>query len=137
MLCSHIGNTARDLCRSRCVTRLCGESSSRYVYVLPMGEQCKGREGVSRLRRSTSRTATVRLSTMAGPGLSRNATEEPLARLTPREHEVLALMAEGRSNVAIAQQLVIGEGAVGQHIANILAKSTCRRPTATTAGYVQ
>jgi len=54
--------------------------------------------------------------------LARNAIEEPLARLTPREHEVLALMAEGRSNVAIAQRLFIGEGAVGKHIANILAK---------------
>ena len=54
--------------------------------------------------------------------LARNAIEEPLARPTPREHEVLALMAEGRSNVAIAQRLFIGEGAVGKHIANILAK---------------
>jgi len=54
--------------------------------------------------------------------LARNADDKPLARLTPREYDVLALMAEGRSNVAIAQRLVIGEGAVGKHIANILAK---------------
>jgi DNA-binding NarL/FixJ family response regulator len=54
--------------------------------------------------------------------LARNATDEPLTRLTRREHDVLRLMAEGRSNVAIAARLVIGEGAVGKHIANILTK---------------
>jgi DNA-binding NarL/FixJ family response regulator len=54
--------------------------------------------------------------------LARNAKDKPVARLTQREHDVLALMAEGRSNAAIAQQLVIGEGAVGKHIANIFAK---------------
>jgi DNA-binding NarL/FixJ family response regulator len=54
--------------------------------------------------------------------LARNADDKPLSRLTPREYDVLALMAEGRSNVAIAQRLVVGEGAVGKHIANILAK---------------
>ena len=42
--------------------------------------------------------------------------------LTRRESEVLALMAEGRSNAAIAAQLVVGEGAVEKHVANIFAK---------------
>nr|WP_218888877.1 response regulator transcription factor [Saccharopolyspora hordei] len=46
----------------------------------------------------------------------------PLQRLTPREHEVLALMAEGRSNAAIAQQLVLSDGAVSKHIASIFSK---------------
>jgi DNA-binding NarL/FixJ family response regulator len=46
----------------------------------------------------------------------------PLARLTPREREVLALMAEGRSNAAIARRLVVTEAAVAKHIANVLAK---------------
>lgn len=54
--------------------------------------------------------------------LARNAKDKPLARLTQREQEVLALMAEGRSNAAIAQRLVIGEGAVGKHIASIFVK---------------
>ena len=54
--------------------------------------------------------------------LARSAKDAPLGRLTPREHDVLALMAEGRSNAAIAQRLVVGEGAVGKHIANIFAK---------------
>jgi DNA-binding NarL/FixJ family response regulator len=47
---------------------------------------------------------------------------DPLARLTPREREVLSLMAEGRSNSAIAGALVVTEAAVAKHIANILHK---------------
>jgi DNA-binding NarL/FixJ family response regulator len=47
---------------------------------------------------------------------------DPLDRLTPREHEVLRLMAEGRSNAAIAQALVITDSAVAKHINSIFAK---------------
>lgn len=47
---------------------------------------------------------------------------DPLARLTPREREVLALVAQGRSNGAIARELVVTEAAVGKHIGSILAK---------------
>ena len=47
---------------------------------------------------------------------------DPLAALTPREREVLALMAEGCSNAAIATRLHFSEGAVGKHTANIFAK---------------
>ena len=47
---------------------------------------------------------------------------DPLERLTRREREVLALMAEGRSNAAIAQSLVVSGGAVEKHISNIFAK---------------
>jgi DNA-binding NarL/FixJ family response regulator len=45
-----------------------------------------------------------------------------LAALTPREHEVLALMAEGRTNTAIARALVVTQGAVEKHISNIFSK---------------
>ncbi|MFC6022469.1 response regulator [Plantactinospora solaniradicis] len=47
---------------------------------------------------------------------------DPLARLSAREREVLALVAEGRSNAAIARVLVVSEAAVGKHVGNILAK---------------
>ncbi|MCW2900977.1 MAG: LuxR family two component transcriptional regulator [Streptosporangiaceae bacterium] len=47
---------------------------------------------------------------------------DPLDRLTPREREVLALMAEGRSNAGIAEKLVVGDSAVAKHINNIFAK---------------
>ncbi|MEW9531707.1 response regulator [Microbispora sp. NPDC049125] len=51
-----------------------------------------------------------------------NARSEPLALLTPREREVLELMAEGRSNAAIGQRLYLSESAVGKHTAGIFAK---------------
>jgi DNA-binding NarL/FixJ family response regulator len=47
---------------------------------------------------------------------------DPLATLTSREREVLALMAEGRSNTAIARALVVTEGAVEKHVKNIFTK---------------
>ena len=49
-------------------------------------------------------------------------SDGPLAVLTPRELEVLGLMAEGRSNAAIADRLVLTVGAVEKHVANIFAK---------------
>jgi DNA-binding NarL/FixJ family response regulator len=52
----------------------------------------------------------------------RHARTEPVTRLTPREREVLALMAEGRSNAAIGQRLFITEKAVSKHAAGIFAK---------------
>ncbi len=54
--------------------------------------------------------------------LARPAQQGPLARLTPRERDVLALMAEGRSNSAIAQRLRFSDGAVAKHTTNIFAK---------------
>ena len=47
---------------------------------------------------------------------------DPLDRLTEREHEVLALLAVGHSNLAIAERLVVTEAAVNKHVGNILAK---------------
>jgi DNA-binding NarL/FixJ family response regulator len=54
--------------------------------------------------------------------LARRSRRTPLAELTPREREVLALMAEGRANAAIARHLVITTKAVSKHIARIFAK---------------
>jgi DNA-binding NarL/FixJ family response regulator len=53
---------------------------------------------------------------------ARQRADGPLERLTPRETEVLGLMAEGRSNSAIASQLVLTIGAVEKHVANIFMK---------------
>jgi len=54
--------------------------------------------------------------------LGRRAREEPLARLSAREREVLGLMAEGRSNSAIAQRLFVTEKAVSKHSTSIFTK---------------
>jgi len=48
--------------------------------------------------------------------------EDPLEELTPREREVLALMAEGRSNAGIGRQLWVTEGTVEKHVHSILSK---------------
>lgn len=54
--------------------------------------------------------------------LARARRQDPLERLTPREREVLSLMAEGRSNPAIARALVVTDKAVEKHVSNILTK---------------
>lgn len=54
--------------------------------------------------------------------LLQQAADRPLGRLTPREREVLALMAEGLNNQAIAQRLVITEASVVKHSSNIFMK---------------
>jgi DNA-binding NarL/FixJ family response regulator len=59
---------------------------------------------------------------VVGQLLARRSAEEPLKALTPREREVLGLMAEGRSNNAIAGRLFVTDKAVGKHINNIFTK---------------
>ncbi|MER6125663.1 response regulator transcription factor [Streptomyces sp. NPDC001795] len=54
--------------------------------------------------------------------LAHNSADDAVAALTPRELEVLSLMAEGRSNAAIAQQLVITERSVSKHTASIFTR---------------
>jgi DNA-binding NarL/FixJ family response regulator len=54
--------------------------------------------------------------------LARSRKADPLTRLTPREAEVLALMAEGLSNTAIAEALVLSARAVEKHIASVFLK---------------
>jgi DNA-binding NarL/FixJ family response regulator len=54
--------------------------------------------------------------------VGRNRRDDPVATLTPREREVLELMAEGRSNQAIAERLVVTERAVEKHVTNIFGK---------------
>jgi len=66
--------------------------------------------------------ATVLDPEVVGQLLVRRRRDDPLRNLTPREREVLALMAEGRSNTAIARKIVVTEGAVEKHIRNIFTK---------------
>ena len=54
--------------------------------------------------------------------IARTRRQEPLADLSPREREVLGLMAEGRSNAAIAERLVVTQRAVEKHVKNIFQK---------------
>jgi DNA-binding NarL/FixJ family response regulator len=54
--------------------------------------------------------------------LGRRSRNQPLGRLSPREREVLTLMAEGRSNGAIAERLVVSERAVAKHTSAIFTK---------------
>jgi DNA-binding NarL/FixJ family response regulator len=77
--------------------------------------------------------ASVRRVAEGGTALDREVVKElvrtrdtgdegALASLTPREHEVLTLMAEGRTNAAIARAMVVTPGAVEKHISNIFGK---------------
>ena len=66
--------------------------------------------------------ATVLDPEVVGQLLVRRRRDDPLRNLTPREREVLSLMAEGRSNTAIARKIVVTEGAVEKHVRNIFTK---------------
>jgi DNA-binding NarL/FixJ family response regulator len=66
--------------------------------------------------------ATVLDPEVVGQLLVRRRNDDPLRALTPREREVLGLMAEGRSNTAIARHLVVTEGAIEKHVKNIFTK---------------
>ena len=72
--------------------------------------------------RTVARGGTVMDPEVIAKLLARRAGQAPVTRLTNREREVLALMAEGRSNSAIAQRLVVSEKAVSKHCTSIFAK---------------
>ncbi len=72
--------------------------------------------------RTVAAGGTVLDPEVIGKLLERHSRTEPLTRLTAREREVLALMAEGRSNAAIAQRLFITEKAISKHAAGIFDK---------------
>jgi serine/threonine-protein kinase PknK len=59
--------------------------------------------------------------------VSARRRDDPLAVLSPREREVLALMAEWRSNTAIARQLWVTQGTVEKHVHSILTKAGAAR----------
>jgi DNA-binding NarL/FixJ family response regulator len=72
--------------------------------------------------RTVARGGTVMDPEVVAKLLARRASQTPVTRLTDREREVLALIAEGRSNSAIAQRLVVSEKAVSKHCTSIFAK---------------
>ena len=72
--------------------------------------------------RAVAAGGTVLDPEVIGKLLRKHAAEEPIATLSPREREVLELMAQGRSNGAIAQQLFVSEKAVSKHSTSIFAK---------------
>jgi DNA-binding NarL/FixJ family response regulator len=72
--------------------------------------------------RTVASGGTVMDPEVVGKLLGRRSRDEPIARLSGREREVLALMAEGRSNTAIAQRLFITEKAVSKHTTSIFTK---------------
>jgi len=72
--------------------------------------------------RTVARGGTVMDPEVVAKLLARRSGQAPVARLTDRERQVLALMAEGRSNSAIAQRLVVSERAVSKHCTSIFAK---------------
>jgi len=72
--------------------------------------------------RTVAAGGTVMDSEVVSKLLGHRSHDEPMARLSGREREVLALMAEGRSNTAIAQQLFVTEKAVSKHTTSIFTK---------------
>jgi DNA-binding NarL/FixJ family response regulator len=72
--------------------------------------------------RTVAAGGTVLDPEVIGKLLRKRAAEEPIATLSAREREVLELMAQGRSNGAIAQQLYVSEKAVSKHSTSIFAK---------------
>ncbi|MER7822713.1 MULTISPECIES: response regulator transcription factor [unclassified Streptomyces] len=79
-------------------------------------------EFIDALRRVAAGGTALDPQVVAQLLLRRGGGPDPLARLTPREREVLALMAEGRSNAGIAAELVVSESAVAKHINSIFTK---------------
>jgi len=72
--------------------------------------------------RRVSEGATVLDPEVVAQLLARSRQRDPLERLTAREREVLELMAEGRTNTAIARTLVVSDKAVEKHVGNIFTK---------------
>src|SRR6202034_3695195 len=72
--------------------------------------------------RTVANGGTVMDSEVVAELLVRHSRDAPITRLTDRERDVLALMAEGRSNAAIAQRLFVSDKAVSKHCTSIFAK---------------
>ena len=100
--------------------KLLSESAEGAGYLLKdrIGDVGEFVEAVRRVAAGGSAIDPIIVSTL----LSRQRPDDPLARLTPREREVLELMAEGRSNQGIAERLVITLRAVEKYVSSIFGK---------------
>ncbi len=72
--------------------------------------------------RRVGRGGTVIDPTVVAALIGRTRVHDPMDQLTPREREVLSLMAEGRSNIGVAERLYVTEKTVETHVASILGK---------------
>ena len=98
-----------------------GEAGVGYLLKERVGEVRAFLDAIERVARggtALDREVVAELVRARDPG----GGSGPLAALTPREEEVLSLMAEGRTNAAIARALVVTLGAVEKHISNIFSK---------------
>jgi DNA-binding NarL/FixJ family response regulator len=100
--------------------KLLAESAERTGYLLKdrIGNVKDFVEAVRRVGEGGSALDPIIVSTL----LTKRRDDDPLAELTPREREVLALMAEGRSNAGIAESLVITTRAVEKYVSSIFTK---------------
>ena len=99
---------------------LLGEDAAGVGYLLK--DRVSDLEGLTEAIRRVGAGGSALDPEVVSEMLGRRRTQNPLAELTTREREVLALMAEGRSNHAIAEALVISERAVERHVTSIFAK---------------
>ena len=99
---------------------LLSDGAERLGYLLKdrVSDVSEFRAAVRRVAEGGSAVDPAVISQLVG----RRRDRDPLADLTPREREVLELMAEGRSNQGIAARLVVTEHAVEKHIRNIFGK---------------
>ena len=101
-------------------TRVLAESPERLGYLLKdrVGDIRKFMDALRRVANG----GTALDPEVVAQLMARNRAGDPLSTLTPREREVLAAMAEGRTNIGIAKELGISEGAAEKHISNIFGK---------------
>jgi DNA-binding CsgD family transcriptional regulator len=108
----HVFEAARSQARLAAVLRAAGQTSEAQ----PLVEEAR-----ATARRLKSEPLQRELRSLGGPG-QRRTSDAGVPALTPREREILALVAEGRSNGEIGQQLFISAKTVSVHVSNILSK---------------
>jgi DNA-binding NarL/FixJ family response regulator len=100
--------------------RLVADGSGGVGYLLK--DRVENLDDIAEAIRRIARGGSVIDPEVVAQLVSRQRSRVPIDDLTPREHEVLALMAEGRSNQAICDQLFLAPKTVEAHIANIFSK---------------